>query len=189
MYLFFDTETTGLPKRYDAPASALNNWPRVIQLAWMLCDDAGREIECADYIIKPEGFLIPKDVARIHGITHERAVMEGVPAMNALLKFLDALGKSEVLVAHNMSFDQPIIEAEFLRNNIEYDLMRPKKICTKNASTNYCKIPGNYGFKWPSLMELHNKLFGSDFEDAHNALSDVKVCAKCFFELKRLGVL
>ena len=56
-------------------------------------------------------------------------------------------------------------------------------------STNYCKIPGSYGYKWPSLSELHYKLFGSHFQEAHNADIDVEVCAKCFFELKRIGII
>ena len=37
--LFFDTETTGLPKKYDAPASNVDNWPRLIQLSWIICDE------------------------------------------------------------------------------------------------------------------------------------------------------
>lgn len=189
MYLFFDTETTGLPKRWNAPAADFNNWPRLVQIAWLFSDDGGHEIGSADYIIKPDGFLIPKEAENIHGISNERAIMEGVPLVNALSEFLAAMKKCEILVAHNMSFDEKIVEAEFLREKLEYDLRDIKKICTKITSTEFCQLPGNYGFKWPSLPELHNKLFGSGFEDAHNALSDVKICAKCFFKLKRLGVL
>ena len=39
MYLFFDTETTGLPRNWKAPVTHLNNWPRMIQIAWIACDD------------------------------------------------------------------------------------------------------------------------------------------------------
>ena len=34
MYLFFDTETTGLPKRWNAPVTDLENWPRSFAGAW-----------------------------------------------------------------------------------------------------------------------------------------------------------
>ena len=30
-------------------------------------------------IIKPDGFVIPADAARVHGITSQRAMAEGVP--------------------------------------------------------------------------------------------------------------
>ncbi|MFH0856845.1 MAG: 3'-5' exonuclease [bacterium] len=189
MYLFFDTETTGLPRRYNAPATDFNNWPRLIQIAWMLYDGAGNEMQSADYIIKPEGFLIPKEAENIHGISNEKANAEGIFLKQALSEFLAAMKKSEILVAHNMSFDEKIVEAEFLRENMEHNMGNLKKICTKINSTEFCQLPGNYGFKWPSLTELHNKLFSSDFDGAHNALSDVKICVKCFFELKRLGVV
>ena len=50
MYLFFDTETTGLPKNYKAPASDLNNWPRLVQLAYHLYDNDGNKISEGDHI-------------------------------------------------------------------------------------------------------------------------------------------
>mgnify|MGYP000730892693 CR=1 FL=1 len=40
-----------------------------------------------------------------------------------------------------------------------------------------------------SAQELHQKLFGEGFEGAHHALADVRACARCYFELVRLGVL
>ncbi len=72
MYLFFDTETTGLPQNWKAPVTDLNNWPRMIQIAWILCDDKGNRIESDDFIIKPENFEIPKDASTIHGISTEK---------------------------------------------------------------------------------------------------------------------
>ena len=72
MYLFFDTETTGLPKRYNAPMDDLDNWPRLVQVAWILFDEEGKEIVSNSYIVRPEGFIIPKESSLIHGITHMR---------------------------------------------------------------------------------------------------------------------
>ena len=51
MYLIFDTETTGLPKRWGAPISDTDNWPRCIQIAWQLHDEMGKIIEHEDYLI------------------------------------------------------------------------------------------------------------------------------------------
>ena len=68
MFLIFDTETTGLPKDFSAPISDVNNWPRCIQLAWQLHDYSGKLVEIKNYIIKPDGFSIPYNSEKIHGI-------------------------------------------------------------------------------------------------------------------------
>jgi DNA polymerase III epsilon subunit-like protein len=57
------------------------------------------------------------------------------------------------------------------------------------AATSYCRLPGPYGFKWPTLQELHLKLFNETFAGAHRALADVRACARCYFELKRLKIM
>jgi DNA polymerase-3 subunit epsilon len=56
-------------------------------------------------------------------------------------------------------------------------------------STDYCKLPGRYGYKWPTLSELHITLFGKDFEDAHNAMGDVIATENCFWKLRDLGIV
>lgn len=57
------------------------------------------------------------------------------------------------------------------------------------SSTNFCAIPSNWGLKWPTLTELHTKLFKEGFDGAHDALDDVKACARSFFELTKMGVI
>ena len=190
MILVFDTETTGLPISWKAPVSDLSNWPRLVQIAWILYDIEGNELEAEEYIIKPEGFIIPKEVEKIHGISQHKAEKEGESLTFVLKEFLSVLDKAEYLVAHNISFDEKIVGAEILRQKIQYNRVKNvKKICTKEVSTDYCKIPGNYGYKWPNLGELYKILFNTDFEDAHRADVDVKACAACFFELKKRGVI
>lgn len=189
MYLFFDTETTGLPKNWNAPLTDLDNWPRMIQLAYLLSDDNGSRVAGGDFIIKPEGFTIPEDAARLHGISTDRALKEGRELGLVLLEFQTAVTLATYLVAHNMSFDEKIVGAEFLRNNMRDDLPAKRKICTMQSSTDYCALPGPRGYKWPRLSELHRKLFRTDFEKAHDAAADVDAMIKCFWELKRLGII
>lgn len=191
MYLFFDTETTGLPQNWKAPVTDFDNWPRLVQIAWLIFSSEGEQIIEREYIVRPQGFIIPKQASDIHGITTEKALEEGLPLRDILEELTQAISQAKHLIAHNMSFDQRIIEAEFLRENIRHDLFRTSKICTKEASTLFCKIPREYGneYKWPSLSELHIKLFGHGFEEAHDACADTRACAKCFFELKKLGVV
>ena len=52
MYLFFDTETTGLPKNWKAPVTDVNNWPRMVQLAWETYDVQGNLLARNNHIIK-----------------------------------------------------------------------------------------------------------------------------------------
>jgi len=187
MYLFFDTETTGLPKNWKAPVTDVNNWPRLVQLAYLQYDKDGTMISGGDYIIKPEGFTIPVEASMVHGITTERALNEGRTVLEVLQEFSNLIEQSETLVAHNFSFDEKIIGAEFLRNGINNGVISKQRICTMQSTTNFCAIPGPYGYKWPKLSELHYKLFRSYFEEAHNASVDITATAKCFWELRRIG--
>jgi DNA polymerase-3 subunit epsilon len=192
MYLFFDTETTGLPKSWKAPVSDLGNWPHIVQIAWALFDENGTQIALHDHIIKPEGFVIPESATAIHGINTEKALKEGQLIAEVLREFSEAVRRAACLVAHNMDFDEKMVRVELLRQEMP-DVLQPvpvhQKICTMKNSTKYCKIPGPYGDKWPKLSELHIKLFDTDFEDQHNAASDVRCCAKCFFELRRRAII
>lgn len=189
MYLFFDTETTGLPRNWKAPISDLDNWPRMVQLAYWLYNGDGNRISGGDFIIKPVGFTIPAEAERIHGISTVRAIKEGKDLQIVLRDFQKTVKQAKYLVAHNMSFDEKIVGAEFLRNKMEDSLPTKIRICTMQSSTNYCALPGPYGNKWPKLTELHQKLFQKGFEEAHNAAADVSATIKCFWELKRLGII
>ena len=188
MYLFFDTETTGLPKRWNAPVTDVDNWPRLVQVAWITYDNQGNKLNSRDLIIRPEGFVIPPEVSRLHGITTLMAKEKGVPLQEAMDEFAEQVDAAELLVGHNISFDECIVGAEFERLRMMTTLFLKPKCCTMRSATNYCKLPGKRGFKPPKLMELHQMLFGEGFDDAHNALADVEATARCFWELLRRGV-
>jgi len=190
MYLFFDTETTGLPRSHNAPVSDLGNWPRVVQLAWLLTDDAGAEQARGGSIIMPEGFTIPEPAAAVHGITTARALREGKALRGTLDAFHGQLRTARTLVAHNFDFDQRVLAAEYLRLGMDGSLlMSTASVCTMRRTTDYCRLPsGRGGYKWPRLMELHTHLFGQGFESAHDAMADVQACARCFFELRQRGL-
>jgi len=211
MYLIIDCETTGLPKKRDAELSDLDSWPRIVQLAWALYDEKEKEMETRNYLIRPDGFEIPEEAFRVHGITTEKARDEGKDIAEILRAFSATAARAKFVVAHNLEFDKSVIETEYIRLKLqrpkEYlrlKLRRPLEsgspkqrrhfsdenfICTMKQSKEYCKIPGKYGFKWPSLLELHEKLFGKGYDEMHDAGADVAACAHCFFELKRRGVI
>jgi len=188
MYLIFDTETTGLPKRWKAPISDTDNWPRCIQIAWQLHDAMGNCIEHEDYLIQPDGFNIPYDAEKIHGISTELAQEQGLPLADVLEKFNTALSKSKFVVGQNVAFDLNIMGCEFYRENVESTLLEQPILdtCTEHTAT-LCKLPGGRGgkFKLPTLTELHQFLFGKAFGEAHNATADVEATTRCFLELIR----
>jgi DNA polymerase III epsilon subunit-like protein len=189
MYLFFDTETTGLPKNWKAPVTDLDNWPRMIQIGWTFCDDQGNRIREAEYIIKPVNFEIPIQASNVHGVTTAKALEFGKDLDFVLNKFNKDIVETKFIVAHNISFDEKIIGAEFLRNKTQTLFESKPKLCTMKASTNFCKIPGPYGYKWPKLSELHIRLFGEDFEGAHDAFADIEATERCFWEMKKRGLI
>ncbi len=186
MYLIFDTETTGLPKKWAAPISDTDNWPRCVQIAWQLHDEMGNLIEHQDYLIQPDGFNIPYDAERIHGISTELAQQIGVSLFEVLEKFNIALSKSKYIVGQNLGFDVNIMGCEFYRLGINSPMssMPILDTCTE-VTASLLKLPGGKGgrFKLPTLTELHQYLFNAPFSEAHNATADVEATTRCFFEL------
>ena len=192
MYLIFDTETTGIPRNKTAPLTDLENWPRLVQIAWQLHDANGKLIAQHNYIIKPEGFDIPYKAEQIHGVSTKRALTEGHDISTVFDAFIFDLGRTQQLVGHNIEFDVNIIGAEFLRKKISIeDFLQLKKVDTGIESIEFCQLSGGIGgkLKMPRLIELHEKLFGKDFGDAHDASYDVAATARCFFGLIKKNVV
>jgi DNA polymerase III epsilon subunit-like protein len=188
-YLFFDTETTGVPNDWNAPLSEFSNWPRLVQLAYLLYDAEGQIILSNEMVIKPSGFLIPKNASDVHGITTDYALKNGQEINDVLSNFEAQCLRAKFLVAHNINFDSKVIGSEFLRNINRNPISKHKLLCTMEASTDFCKIQGYYGYKWPKLSELHIKLFGEDFDGAHDALADIEATARCFWEMRKLKLI
>ncbi|MDH5399242.1 MAG: DNA polymerase III subunit alpha [Cyclobacteriaceae bacterium] len=185
MYLIFDTETTGLPHNYNAPVTDSDNWPRMVQIAWQLHDGMGRLLENKSFIIKPEGYTIPYNSEKVHGISTSRAEKEGLPLKDVLHTFTETLKNTQQVIGHNIKFDLNIVEAEMYRKSIDSILISFPTVDTSDVSREFCQLAGGWGgkFKPPKLIELHQKLFGEGFGDAHDAAYDVDATAKCFFAL------
>ncbi len=188
MYLIFDTETTGLPKNWNAPVTDTDNWPRCVQIAWQLHDAMGNLMGHEDYLVRPDGFNIPYDAEQIHGISTALAEKEGIPLGEVLQKFNQALSKTKFIVGQNVGFDVNIMGAEFHRMGVENALQNLPVLdtCTEETAL-LCQIPGGRGgkFKLPTLTELHQYLFNQPFAEAHNATADVEATTRCFLELVR----
>ena len=191
MFLVFDTETTGLPGNYNAPLTDTDNWPRMVQLAWQIHDEEGNLIENQDFIIKPEGYDIPYNSTRIHGITTQMAKEQGKDLEEVLHLFKEAIDKCKIGVGQNVEFDYKVVGSEFYRKNIDNKLQELPIADTMILGTDFTAIPmGSSGrLKPPKLEEIYEKLYGHKFEEAHNAAADVNATAQVFFEMLRIGVI
>lgn len=190
-YIFVDTETTGLPKNWRAPATDLNNWPRMVQIAWLVYDKSGNKLKTANYLIKPNGFVIPDTAIAAHGITNERAKAAGSDLIAVLYEFATDLQHCNIIVGHNISFDVNVITAECIRIGIKTDhLSRIKQHCTMKTSRDFCRLKSTNGrgYKYPKLAELYRAIFGKDVNGLHDALADITATAECFWALKELTI-
>lgn len=180
MKLFFDTETTG--KADFKNKSDSTNQPRIVQLAALLTEDDGLERGSLNIIIKPDGWTISAEVAAVHGITQEIADRCGIPLLGPLNVFSWMCKQANELIAHNIDFDLLIVGHEFKRAAKPFPELKP--FCTMHATTNICKLPGNYGkYKWPKLSEAYKHFFKEDLQNAHDAMADVRGCARIYFAL------
>lgn len=186
MYLIIDIETNGLPKNWTASINDTSNWPRCVQIAWQLHDDKGKIIKKKNYLIKPNGYNISSDAEKVHGISTELAMIEGISMNKMLVKLDKVLKKSRYIVGHSLDFILKVIGCEFLRLDFKNDLhlKTPIDTCT-GLTVELMKLPGGIGgkYKFPKLSELHFFLFGKSINDKNNSKTDVKIIAKCFFEL------
>ncbi len=182
LILFFDTETTGVKQNSD----------RIVQIAWILADHDGNIEEKSEHIIKPEGYSIPQQATNIHGISTAFAIDKGRYVKDVLEEFSDAVDQANIIVAHNLAFDFNIVRTAYKYAEMEFPLDGKIQIDTMRASTQWCRLPktnGRSGFKYPSLQELHYRLFGKSFDAAHSALADTKACMRCYYELAELEVI
>lgn len=190
MYLVFDTETTGLPLWNDP--SDHPGQPHIVDLACTLFDAAGLEVASLDMIVNP-GVEIPVEVARIHGITTEVAQEYGVDPREAHDQFMSLLGRAELLIGHNVSFDVRMMRILAARVTGEKWDNPLRTFCTMRKSTNLVRVLGPRArhpedWKWPNLGETVQHFFGEPHENAHRARSDCDAAARVFFHLKQQGI-
>ena len=172
MYLTFDTETTGFKTN------------RLVQIAWLMVDSDFTVVNKESLIVKPDGFEIPYEATKIHGISTTRAIREGVPLISVLEMFEKQIQLCKYLIGHNISFDVRVFEQEMARKGIKTELKTKKHICTMEKSKKYLNLKTKKNvLKKPKLTELHYRLFKKGFENAHDAMGDTIATAKCFFEL------
>ena len=186
-WVFIDTETTGKALMREGPEHP--GQPRIVQLACQLYAPDRKLVAEFSTLVKPDGFTIPADATAIHGISTEDATAYGLKIATALGVLCQFIKRAKLLVAHNAMFDCRVIHSELLRlKNADMLLafMECERHCTMEASTPALKIPSKYRageFKWPKLQEAHQHFLGRQFDDAHDAMADVRACAAVYFAM------
>jgi len=135
----FDTETNGLPSERNASVMTSHKWPYIVQLSYILYDTQDKVVvEYVDKIIKlPPGVKIPKDAENIHKITNEMSELNGADIYDELIHFNIILSQSDLIIAHNLSFDKNMIMVECYRNKIMNEFTLPGR---KKMGFVLCKI-------------------------------------------------
>ena len=189
MYFCFDTETTGLPvytcKRGYHNPKELDKYDtsRVVSISWIISSNELNIIEKASYFIKPDGYIIPEQSIKIHGITNEKANEDGVPIKLVLDKLVSCLHLMKVVVAHNVHFDVNVLKSECYRygyGDIAEILGKSIKYCTMDYGKNLLALSKN-----PKLSELYEMLYDEPMLNAHDAEYDTYYCYKCFEILRQ----
>ena len=194
MILVFDTETTGLPDfkaRSNDPKQ-----PHLVQIALIRYADDGTEARAKTLIVKPNGWIISPEVTAIHGISHERAMDEGVPENEAVAAYIMSQAVCSLRVAHNTPFDDRIIRIAMTRCGVERDFIeaieKRTAFDTCTAAKPIMKLPptdrqiaaGFTGYKSPNLGECIRHFFDEDLPGAHDALVDARACARIYFKIR-----
>lgn len=180
LYLIFDIETDGLPQNNKGTYLNVKNWPRIIQISWMVLDK--------------EGFIVKRETATAIGNAKDPIEFANINLANAqkisqeirvvLEQISEDLQEVSHIICHNLDFDLNTLRAEFLRNGI-HDFSKDKIcICTMKSTIELCAINNTYGYKYPSLIELYYHLFNREIIESHNSETDCLATAKCFWKLK-----
>lgn len=201
-YLFIDTETTGLlpTKHYEKYEEYLMDAPYLVQVALLLYDKDFNKLTERNIILAPQGYVIPDESVRIHGITNSYAIENGEDRYEVMKYLKRVYDTVDVIVGHNLSFDLEVIDNELIREHFSaysngknedgsYSIRFYKAetlIDTMKLGAEVCKIPSTIKgekYKWPTLDELYRKLFGKSFQGQHNAINDVKATYECYCKM------
>lgn len=189
MKLFvFDTETTWFVER-DGPIEVQ---PYIVQFSGILLelneDKTLTEIDRIDAYVKPP-ISIPFGASQVHGI-YDKDVQDKWTVGDQIELFLQYLNQADVVVGHNIEYDESVINYELQRLGRKGDYNPQKTLCTMKSSVDFCALPGRgIGYKFPKLNELYKKLFWEYFEWAHSAIYDVEATVKILEKLIQLEVI
>lgn len=190
MRLFYDTETSGL-WRDDLPFDHPSQ-PNLVQLGLQFFDAKWKRTGLFTAMIRPDGWSIEPDAERHHGISEARASRHGIPLVAALSVLQGFAANARRIAAHNNEFDRKIIKSAIARAGGEglwWARKAPQFFCTMESSTPVCQLPGEHGFKFPSLEEAHRFFYPeAAYITEHDAEKDTDALVRVYQALERAGL-
>ncbi|PRY52340.1 DNA polymerase-3 subunit epsilon [Arcticibacter pallidicorallinus] len=186
-YLFIDTETSGLPKRWDRPYSKEGNWPHIVQISWVVYSRKGEELLQKDHFINDEDFVVSPGSFKIHGFSDEYRKEHGKSRLEIMKDLSADLSKYKpIIVGHFTELDLHMIGADYYRARLPNMALCCPAFCTMMATVKLVRNPSASFLKLGQLYEL---LFNENLRNPHNALDDSIATARCFFELEHRGLI
>lgn len=183
--LFIDTETTGIPKRWNLPYSETDNWPSAVQVSWIICDENGKEIKRENFYINNDDLKISLQSLKVHGITKEFLNKNGQERNLVLEKLSSDIQQYHPLITgHFTEFDIHTLSCDYYRASLVNPFKQSQFYCTMLKSKDYVLNPEVVYFR---LSQLYEFLFNEKMERSHNAMIDAEMTAKCFFEIRKQG--
>lgn len=174
--ILFDTETTGL----DGPsATNIDKQPFITEFYGI------RLTKDFDFVTEYETFIkppipIPPEITKITGID-DYTLKDAPTFIDVYDNIYELFYGVRTVAGHNIEFDLRVLKYELFRFDFEYKFNWPKNhICTVEKSYNYKN-------KRLKLNQLHEYLFGKEFQDAHRAKNDVHANVRCFIEMVKRG--
>ena len=149
--VFIDIETTGLKINTD----------RIVEIAILKILPSGDKI---NYVkrINPT-ISIPKDVTAVHGITDEMVANE--PTFKDLAtEILNFIDDSDIGGYNSNKFDIPLLMEEFLRINMQFDLINRNFIDVQKIF---------HTMEQRTLGAAYKFYCNKNLEDAHSAKADI----------------
>tara|TARA_B100000401_G_C52647047_1_gene643542 strand:+ start:52 stop:666 length:615 start_codon:yes stop_codon:yes gene_type:complete len=184
----YDTETSGLPTKergqpYNYKDLKQFDTARLISISWLLLDEENKVVDKKTCFIKPDEFEVSPQSIKIHGLSKEFLLENGmtIHEMFLILNGIFTKNNVNVIIAHNVLFDINILKSELYRYNYNITLEKIKNIetfCTMFKSQSIMKVK-----KWPKLSEAYKYFYNEEITNAHDAEYDTLHCYKVYLKL------
>lgn len=185
-YIVIDTETTGMPLHCDSAMDQTEEWPYILQLAWLVLDHDGNLVKEENHYLKNRGIEIDKQAQQLHGITKEILKDKGVSKRGMLKRlYKDIKRYNPLIIGHFVEFDMKMLTVETNRLKLNFDYDGVPLFCTMLMSGIKSHHPRR---QYPSLSELYQQCFNKPLEHAHDAVHDARAAATVFLHLVENGL-
>lgn len=180
VHMVFDTETTGL-FNFKLPADDPSQ-PRLASAAFILCDEAGAEVEAHKFYVQPDGWEMPAEAGAINGLTTEFLCEKGIPVCQVLDFYQEQVEAGRVVSAFNAQFDLKMMRSEFRRAGRDDLFERTPNLCLMRNLDPYGADGLCIRRGFVKLREACD-FFGIINQDAHDALSDARAAREILARL------